>query len=137
MQNNNNNNNANNANNANSYFNISGDNFTIDTGTPRHVYGHAVSGAVAVGVVSGISNAKKVKEENLSKKDAVRNTLKASFVGGIATATAISVSNNLGDPKKSIFQTLGSLALGAGAVYAIEKASKPQEDKVLAPVKEK
>ena len=122
---------------SNPYLNTSLSNFTIDTGEPRHIYGHAVSGAVAVGVLSGISNARKVKEENLSKQEAIRDTLKDSMVGGIATATAISVANNLGDPQKSIFQTLGSLVIGAGAVYAIEKVAKVQKETKLVKVEEK
>ena len=120
-----------------SYFNSNTDNFTIDTGTPRHVYGHAVSGAVAVGIVSCISNAKKVKEEEMTRSEAMRDTLKDSLVGGIATASAISVANNLGDPRKSIFQTLGSLVLGGAAIYTIEKASKMQKEKQLVKVEEK
>lgn len=136
MQNNINNNDYSNSN-IDSYFNMSSNNFTIDTGAPRHIYGHAVSGAVAVGVVSAIVNAKKVKEEKVTKQEAIRDTLKSSIVGGIATATAVSVANNLGDPKKSIFQTLGSLALGAGAVYAIEKASDLQVKKELVKEEEK
>ena len=96
-------------------------NFTIDTGTPRHIYGHAVSGGVAVGVVSCIKNSNLVKENKIQKSEAIRNTLKDSFVGAIATATAVSVANNLGNPQKSLFQTLGSLAIGVGAIYTIEK----------------
>lgn len=111
--------------------------FSIDTGAPRNVYGHAISGAIAVGVVSGVINAKKVKEEQLDKQEAVRNTLKDSIIGGIASATAISVTNNLGDPQKSLLQTLGSLALGAGAVYAVEKAAKLQEETIAAQIEEK
>lgn len=99
-------------------------NFTIDTGTQRHVYGHAVSGGVAVGVVSCISNYTKVREKKIDKTEAARNTLKDVLIGSIATATAVSVANNLGNPQKSIFQTLGALALGAGAVYAIDKGSE-------------
>lgn len=34
-------------------------NITVDTGSPRHVVGHAISGAIAVGVVSSVANAKK------------------------------------------------------------------------------
>lgn len=108
-------------------INTNATNFTINTGAPRHIYGHAISGAIGVGVISGVLNAKKVKEQNLSKEEALRNTLKDTIVGGIASATAISVSNNLGDPRKSMLQTLGALALGAGAVYAVEKAAKREK----------
>ncbi len=105
--------------------------FTIQTGTPRHIVGHGVSGAVAAGVVSGIINANKVKNDEKEKYDAIRDTLKDSALGGIATATAIAVANNLGDPSKSLFQTIGALALGAGAIYTIEKSSKNQKNKLL------
>ncbi|WP_324172917.1 hypothetical protein [Sulfurimonas sp.] len=106
-------------------------NFTVQTGTPRHVVGHGVSGAVAVGVISAIGNAKKVKENEKDKTEAIRDTLKDSLIGGIATATAISVANNLGDPRKSFFQTIGSLVLGAGAIYTIEKSAIYQKNKLI------
>lgn len=106
-------------------------NFTIDTGSQRHVIGHAISGAIAVGVVSSVTNAKKVKEEKLEKNEAIRNTIKDSVIGGVATATAISVSNNLGDPNKSLFQALGSLAIGLGAIYTIEKSAAIQNKKLI------
>lgn len=106
-------------------------NFTVQTGTPRHVVGHGVSGAIAVGVISGVNNAKKVKENKKDKTQAIRDTLKDSIIGGIATATAISVANNLGDPQKSLFQTIGSLVLGAGAIYSIEKSSQYQKNKLI------
>ena len=98
-------------------------NFTINTGEPRHVYGHAVSGGIAVGTISSIKNSNLVKEKKIDKKEAIRNTLKDTLVGSIATATAVSVANDLGNPQKSLFQTLGSLAIGIGAIYTIEKGA--------------
>ncbi|WP_294963548.1 hypothetical protein [Sulfurimonas sp.] len=106
-------------------------NFNLDTGTQRHILGHAISGAIAVGVVSSVNNAKKVKEEKLQKKEAIRNTIKDSIIGGVATATAISVTNNIGNPNKSLFQALGSLAIGLGAIYTIEKSAAIQNEKLL------
>ncbi len=95
--------------------------FTIDTGEARSVSGHAVSGAVATGVISGVSNAKEVKNGMMDKKSAVTNTVLRATQGGIATAVAISVANTLGDPQKSVFSALGALALGTGAILALEK----------------
>ena len=106
-------------------------NYTVDTGTPRHVFGHAVSGAVSVGVVSGIANRARCKKEEINRQEALRSTLKDALIGGVATATAVSVANNLGSPQKSLFQTLGSLVLGAGAIYTIEKSASLQETKML------
>lgn len=113
--------------NNNTNTNNNSNNYTLNTGAPRNVYGHAISGAIGVGLVSGALNAQKVKNENLNMQEAIRDTLKDSLIGGIASATAISVTNNLGNPQKSLFQTLGTLALGAGAVYAVEKAAKNQK----------
>ena len=41
---------------------------TIDTGAPRNVLGHVISGAIASAVVSGAINYKKFKVEKFQKK---------------------------------------------------------------------
>ena len=104
--------------------------YTIDTGAPRHVLGHAVSGAIAVGLVSAIKNAKDTKEGKIEKTEAIKSTVKQTLQGSIATATAIGVANALGSPDKSAFQALGALAIGLGSIYAIEKNSDKVLDKI-------
>ncbi|MCH9812873.1 MAG: hypothetical protein K0U47_02900 [Epsilonproteobacteria bacterium] len=99
---------------------------TIDTGEARSVSGHAVSGAVATGVIAGVSQVSEVKNGTLDKKSAVQNTAVRAVQGGIATAAAISVANTLGNPQKSAFAALGTLALGAGAIFALEKLVKDE-----------
>lgn len=41
---------------------------TIDTGTPRNVLGHVISGAVASAVISGAINYKKAQARQITKK---------------------------------------------------------------------
>lgn len=113
----------------NSYFNNT-NNYTLDTGTPRHVVGHAVSGAVLFGFISGIVNVKKCRNGEIDRNEAIRNTLKDSAVGSVMSATSVAVANDLGNPNKNMLQTAGTLALGAGAIYAIEKAASLQTKKI-------
>lgn len=102
---------------------------TLNTGSPRHVPGHAVSGAIAGGVIALVDNMIRVKNGELTKSEATQKTIKASVQGAVATATAISVANNLGDPNKSVFQALSSLAIGASSLYLIEKFEQKLDEK--------
>ncbi len=94
-------------------------NFTIDTGEPRHIQGHFISGAIAAGIVVGTRNYTQYKKDEISSKELLSNTVRLSLQGGIATASAISTANCIGRGN-----WLGAgISLGAGAlgVYATEK----------------
>lgn len=93
----------------------------INTGAPRNVTGHVVSGAVASGALAGALNYDKFKKEQMSKEAAVQNTIKLSVQGGIATGSAIAAANYLG--QGNIFGMLSAISIGAMGVYATEKVS--------------
>lgn len=90
----------------------------INTGDPRSVAGHVVSGAIASAIVSGAVNYKKIQCGEIEKSDAVRDTLKKSAQGGIATGAAISAANHIGTG--DWFKALSSMSVGIASLYAVE-----------------
>lgn len=106
-------------------------NFTIDTGAPRHIQGHLVSGILAAGVVSATLNYQKQKAGEITTKDALSNTARLSVQGGLATASAISAANCMG--RGNWFGAVLSLSAGALGIYATEKFyNKIDEPKSIA-----
>ncbi len=91
----------------------------INTGEPRNVLGHIVSGAVASAIVSGAINYKQVKKEKLSKNEAIKDTVKRTSQGAIATGTAIATANYLGQ-KGGLFKALTVVSVGISGIYALE-----------------
>lgn len=91
----------------------------INTGEPRNVVGHIVSGAVASAIVSGTINYKKVKEEGACPKEAVKDTVKRTSQGAIATGAAIATANYLGQ-KGGLFKALTAASIGMAGIYALE-----------------
>ncbi|RXJ99552.1 hypothetical protein CRU98_05865 [Arcobacter sp. CECT 8986] len=90
----------------------------INTGEPRNVVGHIVSGAVASAVVSGTINYKKAKDAKISSKDAVKDTVKKTAQGAIATGTAIATANHIG--QGGWLKALTALSVGMAGIYAVE-----------------
>ena len=105
-------------------------NFTIDTGEPRHIQGHFVSGAVATGVVAGALNYQKQKSGEITLKESLSNTARLSVQGGIATASAISTANCMG--RGNWLGACISLSVGALGVYATEKFYDKVDQKQIA-----
>lgn len=102
----------------------------IDTGDARSVTGHVVSGAVASAVVAGGINYNSYKKEEVSKNDAIKNSIKLTAQGGVATGSAIAAANYLG--RGNYLGMLSAISLGFGGVYAIEKISeKLNETKMI------
>jgi len=94
----------------------------IDTGAPRSVTGHVVSGALAAGALAAALNYNKYKKGEIAKKEAVKDSLKLSAQGGIATGSAIAAANYVG--QGNIFGMLTAVSVGAMGVYAIEKVNE-------------
>ncbi len=103
---------------------------TINTGTPRNVLGHVVSGAVASAVISGAVNYKKLKEEKIDKKEALRDTVKKTSQGAIATGAAIATANYLGQ-KGGLLKALTAASIGIAGVYAVEVLDEKLESRKL------
>ncbi len=102
----------------------------IDTGAPRNVLGHVISGAIASAVVSGAINYKKVKSDELEKKAAIKDTIKKTSQGAIATGAAIATANYLGQ-KGGLFKALTALSVGAMGIYAVEVIEEQLDNKYL------
>ncbi|PIF04567.1 MAG: hypothetical protein CSA86_01400 [Arcobacter sp.] len=94
-------------------------NFTIDTGTPRSITGHFISGVIATSIISGAINYKKYKNGEISKSESINDTIKTSLQGGIATAGAIATTNYIGEGR--IIQAMASMSIAATGVYGTEK----------------
>lgn len=91
----------------------------INTGEPRNILGHIVSGAVASAIVSGTINYKKLKDEQISPKEALKDTVKKTSQGAIATGAAIATANYLGQ-KGGFLKAMTAASIGMAGIYAIE-----------------
>jgi energy-converting hydrogenase Eha subunit H len=94
----------------------------IDTGKPRSVVGYMISGAIASSVVAGAINYNKYKKEEISKNDAIKETIKLTAQGAIATGSATATVYAIGDRK--MFRALHATLFGIASIYIIEKVSE-------------
>ncbi len=97
-------------------------NAVIDTGAPRSVAGHFVSGAIASAVIAGSINYSRYKKEQISSQEALRNGVKLTAQGGIATSSAIAAANYLG--QNNFLGFLTAVSLGAMGVYGVEQIAQ-------------
>ena len=102
----------------------------IDTGTPRNVLGHVISGAIASAVVSGALNYKKAQSKQITKKDAIKDTIKRTSQGAIVTGSAIATANYLGQ-KGGLFKAITAASIGMMGIYAIEVIEEKLDQKYL------
>jgi len=100
----------------------------IDTGAPRSVSGHIISGALAAAVVTGAINYNRYLKSEISKKEALVGLLKLTAQGGIATGSSIAAANHLGSG--NIVGMLTAVSLGAMGVYLVETMSESLENKI-------
>lgn len=91
----------------------------INTGDPRNVVGHVISGAIASAIVSGTLNYKKTMQRKMSTKDAIKDTVKITTQGGIATGSAIAAANYIGQPN-GWMKALTAVSVGMAGIYAVE-----------------
>ncbi|ARQ99919.1 MULTISPECIES: hypothetical protein [Campylobacter] len=107
----------------------------INTGTPRSISGHAVSGGIVAFMVSGAYQYAKFKDGKTTKNQAIQTTLKSTLEGAIIGACAIAAANTIGDPNKStinkIAQAGAYIAIGGAFAYAAQNLLKPKECKTL------
>lgn len=100
----------------------------INTGEPRNVLGHIVSGAVASALVSGTINYKKLKDREISSNDAIKDTVKRTSQGAIATGAAIATANYIGQ-KGGLFKALTAASVGMAGIYALELIDNKLEER--------
>lgn len=112
----------------------------INTGEPRNVVGHIFSGAIASAIVSGSINYKKATQRKISQKEAIKDTIKKTTQGGIATGSAIAAANYIGQPN-GLMKALTAISVGMAGIYAVEildekltesYAELPQKEEVQA-----
>jgi len=94
-------------------------NLSLDLGTPRSVAGHFVSGGIAASIISGALNYQKYKKEEITQSEMMRDTLKISLQGAIASASAVATTNYIGESK--IVEAMTALSIGAIGVYGTQK----------------
>lgn len=102
---------------------------TINTGTPRNVLGHVISGAIASMVISGAINYKKYQNGELKKCNAIKDTTKRASQGAIATGSAIATANYIGEG--NYLRAFTALSIGAASIYALEVIEEKLEQKYL------
>ena len=85
----------------------------INTGTPRNVLGHVISGAIASAVISG----------------ALNDTTKKATQGAIVTGSAIATTNYIGEG--NYLRALTSASIGMAGIYALEIIEEKLEQKYL------
>lgn len=104
--------------------------YLINTGNPRSITGHAVSGAFASGIISGSINYINYQNGHLNKSQALQNTLKVTVQGGIATSAAIAATNHLGPDGSGFLQAMTALSIGMAGIYAVEIADQALTNKL-------
>lgn len=95
----------------------------LDTGAPRSVLAHAVSGGVAGLILGGVVGYGKYKSGKILQQDALKHAIKAGLEGALVSACAIGAANSLGSNKQVTSNLLESgayLALGLAGTYAIQ-----------------
>lgn len=102
----------------------------INTGEPRNVIGHIVSGAIASAIVSGTINYKKLKDEKITKAEAIADTVKLTSQGAIATGAAIATTNYIGQ-KGGLLKATYALSIGMAGIYALEVIDEKYKNKMI------
>lgn len=107
----------------------------LNTGTPRSVQGHGVSGALFGLILSTAFELNNCKKGVIDKKAAAKRISKATLEGGIIAASGIAAANALGDESKSpilsTLQAMSYVGVGIAGVYAINKLIQSPQNSTL------
>ncbi len=87
-----------------------------------------ITGAIASAVASGTVNMRKVKNEEISKAEAVKEVVKRTSQGAIATGAAVATAGYL-TQKGGFFKALTAISIGVAGVYAVEVLDEKLQDK--------
>lgn len=88
---------------------------------------YLVSGTITSGVIAGGLNYNKVKKGEISKDEAIKDTIKLSSQAGVAAGSTIASIQYM--INKNYLNALLSVAVGVGGVMAIEKVCNRQISK--------
>ncbi len=91
-----------------------------NTGVMKH---HIVSGAAVSLLAAGTVNVMKVRKGETTPTKAIKEVVKRTTQGTIATASVVAASNYKGQ-KNGMFKALTALSIGAMGVYAVEMIDK-------------
>jgi len=94
-------------------------NFLINTGAPRSVVGHTISGAIASTIISGAINYKRYQKGTINRCEAIKDTIKRTSQGAIATGSAIATTNYIGEG--NYLKAFLSVSIGITGLYALEQ----------------
>ena len=78
----------------------------INTGSPRSIKGHAISGALMGLMMSGVREYSKYKQGAISKDRFLQVALKSGLEGGIIASSGIADANALGNTTKKPSQNI-------------------------------
>lgn len=84
---------------------------------------HLISSATAALLGAGTINAMALKKKEISKEEAVKEVIKRTTQGVIATASVIAATN-CKKQKNGLLKTLSILSIGAAGIYAVELLDK-------------
>ena len=90
----------------------------IDTGAPRSIKGHAISGAIASLIINKEKDTKKI----------IKNSLKGALVASCSIGAANALGNNDKNSFKNIIEALGYISIGIAGFYAINQLFKGKEN---------
>ena len=90
---------------------------------PRATLSMGGVGAVIGGTAAAAKNIRRVKEAEISREEAVRNTLKEAAGAGLATAAATAVIGAVG--ARGLLSLVGILTVATGTKYLWDAAVAP------------
>lgn len=91
----------------------------LDKKKSHDILGHMINGAVASAIAAGTINFRKVKNNEATTAEALRETVKRTSQGAIATGAAMATADYLGQ-KGGLLKALTVASVGVAGIYAME-----------------
>lgn len=101
---------------------------TTNNNNTNPILRSVITGAVASAVASSTVNYRRVKNQEITKTQAVKETVKRSSQGAIATAAAVQTANYLSQ-KGGFLKAMTTISVGMAGIYAIEILDDKLEEK--------
>jgi len=102
----------------------------IELSNQRDVASFIISGTIFSATFAGSMNFKKYRKKEITRTEAIQDTVKLASQGGMGTGCAVAAANAFG--KGDYVNGLLAIGMGAVGVYGIEKISESVE-KALKP----
>ncbi|MBC2712737.1 MAG: magnetosome protein MamC [Desulfosarcina sp.] len=88
-------------------------------------------GAIIGGTAAAAKNIRRVKDAEINREEAVRNTIKEAAGAGLATAAATAVVGAVG--ATGLLSLVGILAMATGTKYLWDATTAPEKAPAAAP----